>query len=230
MSSLNHSLSRDQVRNIDACAIRELGIPGALLMENAARGLCDILMEKLDDEPHPRVLIVCGTGNNGGDGLALARLLSANGRSASTVIVDDGKLLQGDAELNERILMNAGLFPNRTSPEQLGLVLGQLNESDWVVDALLGTGLTGPPREPYRSVIHAINRCSARVLSVDLPSGMNCDTGEALETCVKADETVSFVARKRGFDHPAATSLTGRIHVCHIGLPLEWLSQHINAS
>ena len=91
--------------------------------------------------------------------------------------------------------------------------------SDWIVDALLGTGTQGTIREPFLSAITSINSAKRKVFAVDLPSGLDCDTGQALGTCVRADHTATFVARKIGFDIPGTTEWTGTVHVIDIGVP-----------
>ena len=112
----------------------------------------------------------------------------------------------------------------RVSPDLIAAQLLSLSQKDWIVDALLGTGLTGAARPPYDSIIRAMNDSAAQVLAVDLPSGLNCDTGTAEGACVNANLTATFVAGKRGFNQPCAISHTGKVYVCHIGLPACWLS------
>ena len=218
-------LSRSQVRQVDADAMEQLKMPGVLLMENAARGVCDVLVSQLGAG---QVVIVCGSGNNGGDGLALFRQLSANHRSALLLIVDDGRELSADAKSNAMFLQNAGICTDRIPAEQIVQTLKSLNHDDWVIDALLGTGLKGSTRAPYDEIIDAINKSSAKVLAVDLPSGLDCDTGEPLGRCVQADCTVTFVARKQGFRLAKSEAYTGTVHVTHIGLPAQWLDRWLD--
>ena len=101
----------------------------------------------------------------------------------------------------------------------------RLKDARWIVDALLGTGTKGEIREPFGKIIAAINHSSAKVLAVDLPSGMDCDTGEPLGECVRADATATFVSRKIGFDRPGVSNLTGEVHVVDIGVPRRALSE-----
>jgi NAD(P)H-hydrate epimerase len=136
------------------------------------------------------------------------------------LLLCDVSELRGDALINYRILEAArtpldvfGAHPDLARLEV------QLRGGDWIVDALLGTGTTGMLREPYPAVIERINATHSKVLAVDLPSGMDCDTGEPLGACVRADHTATFVARKIGFDANGARAFTGQVHVIDIGVP-----------
>ncbi len=216
-------LTRSQVRDVDRRAIEEYGLPGVVLMENAGRGAVDLLCCEGCTGP---VVIVAGKGNNGGDGFVMARHLAIRGIEARVVLCCDATQLQGDAAVHYHILQRAGLA---------GMILGsvfstdRLNEAighaEWIVDALLGTGAQGEVREPYRTAIAAINRARCRVLAVDLPSGMDCDTGTVGGICVRADVTATFVARKPGFDSAGAEQFTGRVEVIDIGVPPSLLEE-----
>jgi NAD(P)H-hydrate epimerase len=211
------SLTRDQVRDVDAKAIAEYGLPGIVLMENAGRGAAELLIQL---GVAGRVAICAGKGNNGGDGYVIARHLEQRGISSTVLLFCRPSELTADAAINYHVL-EAAEFPLvvlGAAPDaaQLGR---QLATADWVVDALLGTGTRGAIREPYLSAIAAINRAGKKVLAVDLPSGMDCDTGQPLGACVRADHTATFVARKVGFDAPGSERLTGRVHVIDIGVP-----------
>lgn len=220
------ALSRQQAQQLDAAAVSQLGIPSLLLMENAARGLCDFLLQQNSEG---RIVIVCGRGNNGGDGLALYRQLLANGRGAELLLAAESRALSSDAEQNLQFLVRCGLSIAEQSIEQIQRVLASLNAADWIVDAVLGTGLKGAARPPWDALIQSINNSPARVLAVDVPSGMDCDTGTAEGACVQADATVTFVAPKPGFHNPYAMRLTGPVTVCHIGLPAAWCPAGIQA-
>jgi NAD(P)H-hydrate epimerase len=212
-----HSLTRSQVRSIDAKAIAEYGLPGIVLMENAGRGAAEILVEL---DAHGPVVICAGKGNNGGDGFVIARHLELFGVETRVLLFCDPHELAGDAATNFHVLVRAqqrldvlGKSPDAAALDQ------KLSAADWIVDALLGTGMQGSIREPYLAVIEAINRSGKKVFAVDLPSGMDCDTGQPLGACIRADHTATFVARKIGFDAPGAQKLTGQIHVVGIGVP-----------
>ena len=211
------SLTRAQVRDVDARAIAEYGLPGIVLMENAGRGAAELVVRL---GVAGRVVICAGKGNNGGDGYVIARHLELQGVAATVLVFCQPGELTGDAAINFRVLEAARLpiVVMGAAPDVAELDR-QLAAADWIVDALLGTGTRGAIREPYLSAIAAINRAGRKVLAVDLPSGMDCDTGQPLRACVRADHTATFVARKVGFDAPGAERLTGEVHVIDIGVP-----------
>ncbi len=213
-------LTRDQVRRLDQDAIRLLGIPGLLLMENAARGVCHVIVQS---GPWQRILILAGHGNNGGDGLAVARLLAADGIPSEVYLVSGNRGLSSDAQTNFDILIRSGIVVQQPGSAELRDLLRGLSDRDLIVDAMLGTGIRGDVASPYLEAIQQINQSGAAVLAVDLPSGMDCDTGAVRGVCVRADRTVTFVARKRGFGFSGADGLTGTVDVCSIGIPRPWL-------
>lgn len=219
-------LSRDEVRAIDAAAVDELGLSGMLLMENAARGACDVLVQRfqVERQPDSPTVIVCGPGNNGGDGLAIARQLLAKGLPVDIHLLRGGKELSHDAAENLAILNRAGIEVREvTTPASLQQRLLQLSSQDVVVDCLLGTGVKGSPHEPFASIIRAINDSAARILAVDVPSGVDCELGTADGDCIRANWTVTFVGLKKGFLLNSAAQFTGEISVAHIGLPDSWV-------
>ncbi len=231
----NHAtlLSRAESRQIDQAAVDELGLTGVVLMENAARGVCDVILR---EPPFPtRIIICCGPGNNGGDGFALARQLAARGVEATVFLTAAGKPLTHDAEFNRDIWLAAGYcVKDGDHPEQICDVLSNLGKGDLIVDCLLGTGIRGAVRAPFGGIIEAMNSSNARVLAVDVPSGMDCETGEAEGAAVLAQRTVTFVARKIGFSQPCSEAFTGMVEVAHIGIPnrwvCDWLERYRSAS
>lgn len=217
-------LSRAASREIDAAAVSELGMTGPLLMENAARGVCDVVRQHFQHAG--RIVIAAGPGNNGGDGLALARQLAACQLTSNVYLVSASRTLTDDAQFNLRILKAAGMgVAESDDGTDLIADLLTLEADDLIVDCLLGTGVRGAIREPFLQIVEAINQSVARVLAVDVPSGLDCDTGTAEGGCVVADHTVTFVGWKRGFQNPEAAQKTGRVTVAHIGLPDAWVSQ-----
>ncbi len=208
------------IRQIDAAAVRELGMTGLLLMENAARGACEVLESF---KPSARIMIVSGPGNNGGDGLAMARQLAANGIESDVYLVRAGKSLTDDAQSNFEFLQRSGIAVHEANAESMQTLLAGLTPDDWIVDALLGTGTRGTLRSPYPEIVEAINQSAARVLSVDVPSGLDADTGIPCGVAVRADVTVTFVATKAGFRFPHALPWLGRVEVRQIGVPQRWL-------
>lgn len=210
-------LTREQVRSIDRRAVEEYGVPGVVLMENAGRGAAEWLLELGARGP---VAVCCAGGNNGGDGFVIARHLDLHRVPVEVFLFADPATLKGDAAVNYHILDRAG-FPVRLHGEALdGTALRQeLAKAEWIVDALFGTGLSGPVRRPFDQVIAAVNDSPARVLAVDIPSGLDCDTGRPLGPTVRADYTATFVAQKKGFTEPAAAEWVGQVRVFHIGAP-----------
>jgi NAD(P)H-hydrate epimerase len=214
---MDRALSREQVREVDRRAITELGLPGIVLMENAGRGTAELLCRL---GISGTVVICAGKGNNGGDGFVIARHLEIRGHAARVLLFCDPAELRGDAATNYQVLVAAGQdrveFGVVPDPERLR---AELENADWIVDALLGTGTQGQLREPYPTVITAINDARKKVLAIDLPSGLDCDTGQPLGPCLRAAHTATFVARKLGFDVPGAENFTGVVHVIDIGVP-----------
>jgi NAD(P)H-hydrate epimerase len=216
-------LSRDEVRDVDRRAINELGMPGIVLMENAGRGAAELLMSLGIDG---RVVVCAGRGNNGGDGFVIARHLENHGFDVRVLLFADSQKLEGDAATNFRILRAAGtpVFEYQTATK-LDTWAADIRSAAWVVDALLGTGMQGTVREPTATVIHHINNSGVPVFAVDLPSGLDCDTGQPLGVCVRAGHTATFVAPKLGFDSHGAQTFTGEVHIVEIGVPQSLLAQ-----
>ena len=208
--------SRAGARAVDHAAANELMIPGILLMEHAAIALRDAALTILRGTDGP-VCIVCGTGNNGGDGYALARLLHVAGVPVNIVAAHPTDGLTGDAATNARAARMLGL-PIRTN--------GALDaHATLIVDALLGTGLAGPVRSGIASLINAINDTGSPVLAVDIPSGLDADTGRPLGATVTASTTMTFCGMKNGFADPASRRYTGRVRVAPIGVPASLLER-----
>jgi NAD(P)H-hydrate epimerase len=209
-------LSRDEVRAVDRRAIEEFGVPGVVLMENAGRGSAELLLSL---GIHGPVAICCGGGNNGGDGFVIARHLHNKRVPVRVLLFARPEELAGDAAINYHIIARLGLPVAVYAGPQVDAdkLRRELALAEWVVDALFGTGLTGPVRAPFDAVIDAINAASARVLAIDIPSGLDCDTGEPLGPTVRAKHTITFVAQKKGFANPAAQPWLGQVHVADIG-------------
>ena len=210
-------LSREEVRSIDRRAAEEFGLPALVLMENAGRGAADLLGEA--SSASDRVLIACGPGNNGGDGGVVARHLDGRGRSVRVVWFAPLDMIAGDAAVQHRILAASGIDQCEwTDPDPTGLD-SLFAGADWVVDALLGTGLSRPVDGLLRAVISAMNRSGRPILALDLPSGLDADSGSPLGLAVRASRTATFVAPKLGFSLPGASAYTGRVTVVDIGVP-----------
>jgi NAD(P)H-hydrate epimerase len=215
-------LTRAQVREIDRLAVQQYHVPGIVLMENAARAVTDVAVDMLRGVKDPAVLVVCGGGNNGGDGLAVARHLHNRGVDVEIAYAPSSQPYTGDAAINFEIVCAMGIPSPAIEDADIPLEGGVV---DLIVDALYGTGLQTPPREAWP--IHLMTDYPVPVLSVDLPSGLDCDTGEPLrgDACVRATRTVTFVAEKTGFANPAARQYLGEVIVGDIGCPRELIER-----
>jgi NAD(P)H-hydrate epimerase len=210
------------VRQIDRDAMASLGLPSLLLMENAARGVCQVITR---DNCWNSITILAGPGNNGGDGLAVARLLAAQGIAATALLITGGKQLSADAAENRRFLNNCGILVTEPTREEIVRILETRTSRDLVVDALLGTGIRGNVASPFSEVIQLVNASKASILAVDVPSGLDCDSGLPCGISICAQTTVTFVASKVGFLNESARKYTGFVEVCQIGIPQDWLSR-----
>lgn len=217
------SLTRDQVRAFDNKAINEWGVPGVVLMENAGRNAASVALAMLSDPAKDSVAILCGPGNNGGDGFVVARHLARARVRTKVYLAVDSDRLKGDARVNYDIWGRiGGALESVTSPEQIDNAAIEWAGCALIVDALLGTGFSGRVRPPFDRIIGAVNDCQGpRVLALDVPSGLDCDTGAPGSATIRAHTTVTFVARKVGFDAPGAAEYTGRVVVADIGVPYQ---------
>ena len=229
------ALDRLQCRRLDRLAMEEFGIPGVVLMENAGRGIADLIVELGVNGP---VAICCGKGNNAGDGFVIGRHLALRGYDPRVLLWGEPDELSGDAATNFRVIRRTGIvietfptshFSGRWDSD-LTRIRGHFDPAEWIVDALLGTGARGDPRPPLDRVIELINRAACRKLAVDVPSGLDCDTGIPSEHTVLADHTCTFVAPKTGFLMPAAADYVGQVHVLDIGAPREVLDRVLGES
>jgi NAD(P)H-hydrate epimerase len=211
------TLSRQQVREVDRRAIEEYGMCGLVLMENAGRGVAEAMLAVGVEGP---VVVCCGKGNNGGDGFVIARHLSNRGKQVRVLLFANPAEVRGDAAANWRIMERAAIehevFGADVSVDRL---IERFADANWIVDALLGTGASGEPHPPTSLVIEAINAANKRVMAVDLPSGLDCDTGTPAQNTIVADHTCTFVAVKPGMLVDGAEHFTGRVHVIDIGVP-----------
>ena len=211
--------SRIQAKELDRRSWEELGMPSICLMENAGAGATAVALEMLG-ETGAKVLCACGPGQNGGDGMVVARHLACAGCAVEIVLLTGSQpdSPPGDAGVNLRICRALGLtirdFQSSASLAE--------RAPDLVVDALFGTGLSRPLAGAAAEFVQRIAELRRPVLSLDLPSGLDCDTGAPLGPCIRADVTATFAAPKLGFRSPAAAAWTGLVRVVGIGVPLEW--------
>lgn len=220
-------LSQIELRRIDQQTVEEFGLPGVVLMENAGRGCVEVIRQHWSVG---RCLICCGSGNNAGDGFVIARHLQNSGWDVLVRLAIPPDAVHGDSAVFLASITKSGL-PVRTimsgqDVSSAGRFIisweefeAELLSVDLVVDALLGTGLNGEVRSPYRELIHAINQTGRPVLSVDLPSGMDCNTGKPQGACIQATRTATMVSMKLGFEFAQSRLLTGPVDVIDIGIP-----------
>jgi NAD(P)H-hydrate epimerase len=214
------ALTRQAVREIDCRATEDFGIPSIVLMENAGRNAAELLNTL--NPLRLRVAIACGHGNNGGDGLVMARHLDRLGHTVNVLLFADPKALSPDAAVNHRIVERMGLPISLMPTPSPSLFQGY----GWIADALFGTGLSRAPSAPFDAVINAINDSGAKILAVDVPSGLDCDTGRPLGECIRASHTVTFVGMKEGFLFPEARQFVGELHFADIGAPRRLIDEY----
>ncbi|MCA9535805.1 MAG: NAD(P)H-hydrate dehydratase [Myxococcales bacterium] len=223
-------LTRQDARDADRHAIHGLGVPGLVLMENAGRGAFEVIARE-HAGALTRVLLVGGPGQNGGDAWVIARHLARVGHAPRAVLVvasGDASTLTGDAAVNWASLVRMGVETRVIAPEEHEALGEQLRTASLVVDGVFGTGLTRSVDGPYAAVIEAINACGAPVVALDLPSGVDADTGQALGAAVRAVTTVTFGAHKRGLLQGAGRANAGRVWLADIGVAVgQGSAQHV---
>ncbi len=222
------AFNREQSRLVDRLAVEEYGFCGLVLMENAGRGVADVLCGLGITGP---VVICCGKGNNAGDGFVIARHLDLRGHPVCMLLWAQPEELTGDAAANYRILAKTDVPIEVFGAAHDAARLSKLLEgAAWIVDGLLGTGARGEPRPPLDTVIDQLNAAAAPKLAVDLPSGLDCDTGRPAAHTIRAAETCTFATAKTGFFAPEAAPYVGRLHVLDIGVPPKLIEQVAAAS
>jgi NAD(P)H-hydrate epimerase len=220
-ASIPQTLTRDEVRAFDAWAIRELGLAGAVLMENAGRTCAELVLRRLAGSPGAKVCLFCGAGNNGGDGFVIARHLANGGLSPRVVLCGNPDKIEGDAKTNLEVLRRMGQaieVLNPAEPSVEARVRDLARGSSLVVDALFGTGLRGEVSAACVRLIEAVNALGLETVAVDIPSGLDCDTGRPLGAAIRASHTVTFVAMKQGFMSAEAKPYIGEVTVASIGI------------
>lgn len=215
------SLTRAQARRVDEIAIGTHGMSGLVLMENAGRDCADILMEQTDGP----VAICCGKGNNAGDGFVMARHLDNAGIEAAVLMTASPGDLSPDARANYDLLAHCDVAIVESVAEWHRPVAA----AAWLVDALLGTGADGEPRSPLDAVIALMNGSNTPIMAVDVPSGLDADTGEQSASCVQASLTATFVAPKVGFASKTAAGCLGLVETVDIGVPRSIIDAAIRA-
>lgn len=226
-------LTAAQMREVDRLTTEKLGIPGSILMENAGTRVVEVMEERFKHMHALHVAVVAGKGHNGGDGFVVARQLHMRGVVPHVYVMCKAEEIKGDSRANFEILKRLGDIPITEIPDGAafagaGYVFG---EYQVIVDALLGTGITGPVEGFYAEVIQAINRSSAQIVAVDVPSGLPSDECAPVENAVFADVTVTFTAPKPGLVLGESHVFVGDLHTVAIGTPdslVEIPEHHMN--
>ncbi len=212
------AVSVPQIQAIDRMAIEEIGIPSLVLMENAGRLTAREIFKDLRRKKFSVVSIICGPGNNAGDGLVAARHLRDAGVRTKIFLIGPAARLKDDAAVHYRILKNLK-HPIVEIRRLSGKHLKEVSLSDVIVDAIFGVGLNREILDPYRSVIAVLNQLNKYVVSVDIPSGLDGTTGRIYGVCVKACKTVTFSFSKLGFGKREGPDHAGKVIVVDIGIP-----------
>ncbi len=213
-------VTAESMRAVDRHAIDVMGIPGLDLMEEAGMGTVGVLVEVTGVEAGDRVVVVCGKGNNGGDGFVVARGLRGFGVEVDVFLLGTAADVTGDARTNLDFL-DPGSFTEITDEKGLDALAEALDEADVAVDAIFGTGFSGEPRGLAGDAIAIINSSDLSVLAVDVPSGLDASTGGVEGECIIAEWTSTMAFPKKGFFLHPGREFVGDIHVVDIGIPKE---------
>jgi hydroxyethylthiazole kinase-like uncharacterized protein yjeF len=213
-----------EMRAIDEETIRDF-LPGLTLMENAGRGVTDELLARFKPTKKDLLVIVCGKGNNGGDGFVVARMLAKKGYRVKAYLAGDPADVKGDAAVNLKKCVKAGILVDSITEKSLTTFDKDLDKAEIIVDALFGTGFEGEPQGLMGEIIEAINDSTAVHVAVDIPSGVNASTGEA-GIAVEADLTVTMALPKIGHLLLPGKTLMGELVVHDIGIPPEVVMRH----
>ncbi len=214
------SVTAQKMKEIDRRAIEEYGIPSIVLMENAGRGVSELALAMLKDNGSSRVSIFCGKGNNGGDGFTAARHLINKEIEVSTFLMGREEELSPDARTNFRILIKMGAEINEIQNEDdLKTVKNKISDTSLIIDALLGTGMSGEVKGLYRSVIEFLNQMPQPILSVDVPSGLDADSGKPCGVAIKAKKTATLGLVKSRLITEEGRSYAGEVVLVDIGIP-----------
>src|ERR671912_2018285 len=213
-------LNTDQMREADRRTIHEIGIPSIVLMENAGRQAVAAMEAAFEDLTASRVAVLCGRGNNGGDGFVVARTLIQRGVETSVFLIGSVSEVQGDARVNIEVLGRIGLaIVEITSAELWELHFSEISECDVLVDAMVGTGFHGALTGLLQTVVADINGLGVPVVAIDLPTGLSADAAEMEGEAIEASMTVTLGAPKIPLVFPPAESHAGDLVIADIGIP-----------
>ncbi len=210
----------EEMQELDRKAIETYRIPGMILMENAGKGAAEVISNTFPDIYKKKIAIIAGKGNNGGDGFVIARYLLNQGVSVKVYLLTDPKGLRGDAETNLNIFqrMKGEVIPVPSSKDYVK-IKKDLEKFDVLVDGIFGTGLDAEVRGYYREVIDHLNTLQRPIVAVDIPSGLNANTGKPFGTAIRASLTITFGLPKMGHLIPPGIDYVGKVKVIDIGIP-----------
>jgi len=230
--------SAEQLQELDRIAIEDFNIDSLSLMERAGCSVAQVAVETLkqiqEKKVHPQaktfgvgVNVICGKGNNGGDGFVCARYLISKGIKINVFLLGEIGKLKNDALHNYNLLKERQDVKEILNLSDFGGYKDILGDCDLIIDAIFGIGLKGRVKEPFESVIKILNNTKKTIISVDVPSGLNATTGEVLGECTKATKTVTFSLAKTGFFINQGPEHCGEITIVDIGIPEELIDKYL---
>jgi NAD(P)H-hydrate epimerase len=215
-------LSAAQMREADRAAIEDIGLPSLVLMENAGRQVVAAMEAGFEEQLNGRVAVLCGRGNNGGDGFVVARTLLQRGIDATVFVIGALSEVRGDARTNLDILGRLGVTVVEINDEQSWeLHFSEISKCSLIVDAIFGTGLSAPVSGMMETVIADINAAEIPIVSIDIPSGLSADTPNLIGDCIDASMTVTLAAPKLPLVLPPGEAFAGDVVIADIGIPYE---------
>ena len=213
-------VTADEMQEMDRRTIESFGLPGRLLMENAGRGATRFFLERFKDIEQKRIGVVAGRGNNGGDGFVMARYLAQKGMRVTVYLLTESQNVTGDAAANLRLLLPLNIpVIEMPDPESFSAHQTEMRHEAIWIDAILGTGLRSDVKGFFKEVIDFLNQSGRPVFAVDIPSGLNSDTGRPCGTCIRADATATFAFGKTGHFILPGAEYTGTLKIVDIGVP-----------
>lgn len=213
-----------EIQRLDKKAIERIGIPSIVLMENAGRLVAEEIERLVKEKKKSFICVVCGPGNNGGDGFVAARYLRNRGKEVKVYFIGRASDLKADAAINYSILRKTKCTLLELTKMNVGFAQ-DVAQADVVVDAIFGVGLNREIRSPFKDFIHQINEKGRCVVAVDIPSGLDGTTGKIYGSCIKAAVTVTFSLPKRGFRENQGAFYAGKVIVKDIGIPKALLTE-----
>lgn len=214
------SVTVDQMREIDRLMVEDIGVSILMMMENASRNIAvlsrQILGGSLRDK---KITVLCGKGNNGGDGLGAARHLINFGAAVTCILSERRENLGENAYVQFNVLKNIKAEIIEFSNAQISQIQEEIRKSDLIIDALLGYNLKGNPKEPIATLIHLANNAQKPILAIDIPSGLNGNTGEASRPTIKAVTTLTLALPKVGLLTENAKEYVGQLYVADLSIP-----------